>query len=304
MPRLPLQTDSHAVACAICGGSGTRTLYEKSGYAIGRCTACGLVYASPRAPHDKILARYSRDYFWNEYLPSLGVTGPELDLTRFDLRYRAVLRMLVERAPGRRVIEAGCGAGFFLKAAERAGWRVSGIELSEEAARFGIERLGLDVRRQPVEDTPIPPASFDAAAMFDVIEHLFEPRAVLGALSRALAPGGTLVISTPNFDSASRFLLGTDWAVLSPLEHVYYFTESSLRRLLTATGFSEVEFVRRHVMWGPLETINFRYTHAPGAPRARFTEALVRAGGFPLARALQRIGRQDTLLCFARKQSS
>ena len=46
--------------------------------------------------------------------------------------------------------------------------------------------------------------------------------------ARALVPGGTLVINTPNFDSASRYLLGTDWAVLSPLEHVYYFTEDSL----------------------------------------------------------------------------
>jgi SAM-dependent methyltransferase len=301
MPPLPLQSDSHAVACAICGGIATRTLYEKSGYAIGECTTCGLVYANPRAPHDKILARYSHDYFWKEYLPSLGVTGPELDLARFDLRYSAVLRMLAERVPGRRLIEAGCGAGFFLKAAERAGWRATGIELSDEASRFGIERLGLDVRQQPVEAAAIEPASFDAAAMFDVIEHLFEPRAVLEALARALTPDGTLVISTPNFDSASRFLLGVDWAVLSPLEHVYYFTESSLRRLLAATGFPEVEFVRMHVMWGPQETINFRYTHAPGGARARWSEVLVRAGGFPLARALQRAGRQDTLLCFARK---
>ena len=54
-------------------------------------------------------------------------------------------------------------------------------------------------------------------------------------------------------------------------------------------------------MWGPQETINFRYTHAPSGWRARATELLVRAGGMPLARTLQRIGRQDALLCFARR---
>jgi 2-polyprenyl-3-methyl-5-hydroxy-6-metoxy-1,4-benzoquinol methylase len=300
---IPLQSDSHAVPCAICAATETRVLYTKSGYAIGRCVRCGLVYANPRAAHEKILARYSRDYFWKEYLPSLGVTGPEFDLARFDVRYGAVLRMLAEHVPGRRLIEAGCGAGFFLKAAARAGWQVTGIELSEEAARFAAERLGLDIRRQPVEEAVIAPESYDAGAMFDAIEHLFDPRAVLQALARALTPDGTLVISTPNFDSATRYLLGTDWAVLSPLEHVYYFTEDSLRRLLAATGFHEVEFVRMHVMWGPMETINFRYTHAPDAMRARLTEGLVRTGGFPLARTLQRFGRQDTLLCFARKRS-
>jgi hypothetical protein len=83
---------------------------------------------------------------------------------------------------------------------------------------------------------------------------------------------------------------------------VYYFSEDSLRRLLEATGFSEVRFVREHVMWGPQETINFRYTHAPGGLRATLTEWLVRVGGVTLSRALQRAGRQDALLCFARKR--
>jgi 2-polyprenyl-3-methyl-5-hydroxy-6-metoxy-1,4-benzoquinol methylase len=296
-----LESDGERVACAICGGGDTRHLYEKSGYGIGACTSCGLVYANPRAPQAKILARYSRDYFWNEYLPSLGAAGGTFDLAQFDARHAPLLQMMAARAPGTRLLEVGCGAGFFLKSAARAGWQVEGIELSEEASRFAVERLELPIRRERAETAPIASGSFDAAAMFDVIEHLFDPRAVLTAIARALVPGGLVVISTPNVDSASRHLLGVDWAVLSPLEHVYYFTEDSLRRLLEATGFADVQFIRQHVMWGPQETINFRYTHAPDGWRARATEMIVRAGGMPLARALQRAGRQDALLCFAHK---
>jgi SAM-dependent methyltransferase len=302
MPRPLLQSDGTVVVCAICGSRETQHLYEKSGYGIAACVGCGLVFANPRAPEDKILARYSRDYFWNEYLPSLGAAEGKFDLAQFDLRHAALLRLMAERAPGRRLVEVGCGAGFFLKTAARAGWQVEGIELSEEAARFASERLELPIRRERAEDAPIAPGSFDAAAMFDVIEHLFDPRAVLTAIARALVPGGLMVISTPNYDSASRHLLGVDWAVLSPLEHVYYFTEVSLRRLLEATGFSDVQFIRQHVMWGPQETINFRYTHAPDGFRARGTEVLVRLGGMRMARALQRAGRQDALLCFARRR--
>ncbi len=297
-----LLADGVSVVCAACGGTSTDQLVVKFGYAIGRCTRCGLIYANPRAPQEKILGRYSADYFWKEYLPSLGVVDGSFELAHFDARHAAVLQMIAAEAPGRRLLEVGCGAGFFLKAAERAGWRVEGIELSAEASRFAIERLELPVRRERAEDAPIGPASFHAAVMFDVIEHLFDPRAVLGAIARALAPGGTLVISTPNIDAASWYLLGTEWAVLSPLEHVYYFSENSLRRLLEATGFSDVRFVREHAMWGPQETINFRYTHAPDGLRATLTEWLVRAGGVKLARALQRAGRQDALLCFARKR--
>jgi SAM-dependent methyltransferase len=298
-----LLDDATPVACAICGGTETRTLWIKYGYAIGRCARCGLVYANPRAPHEMILLRYNPQYFWNEYLPSLGVVNGTYDLATFDARHAALLAMMAKAVPqGRHLLEVGCGAGFFLKAAERAGWTVEGIELSEEASQFAIERLQLPIRREPAEAASIAPGSFHAAAMFDVIEHLFDPRAVLTAIARALAPGGTLVISTPNIESASRYLLGTDWAVLSPLEHVYYFSEDSLRRLLEVTGFSQVRFVRRHVMWGPQETINFHYTHAPGGWRSRATEAIVRAGGTGLARLLQRAGRQDALLCFASKK--
>jgi 2-polyprenyl-3-methyl-5-hydroxy-6-metoxy-1,4-benzoquinol methylase len=300
----PLQDDGTVVPCAICGSIESQPLFDKMGYAIARCARCGLVYANPRAPHEKILARYSREYFWNEYLPSLGVVDSRFDLEHFDRRHSVTLSMMAGLTSGRRLLEVGCGAGFFLKAAERAGWTVQGIELSEEAARFAIDRLQLPIRRERAEEAPIAPGSFDVAAMFDVIEHLFEPAAVVSAIARALTPGGTLVISTPNFDSASRFALGLDWAVLSPLEHVYYFTEDSLRRLLNAAGFGDVRFVRQHIAWGPQETINFHYTHEPSGWRARATEVVVRAGGQPLARMLQRAGRQDALLCIALKTST
>lgn len=303
MTDTPLSANGTAIPCAICGNTQTQTLWIKFGYAIGQCVTCGLIYANPRAPHESILHRYNANYFWHEYLPALGVVDGTFDLDTFDLRYAALLGMMAtEVRHGRRLLEVGCGAGFFLKAAERAGWTVEGIELSEEGSRFAIERLQIPIRREPAESSTIEPASFDVAAMFDVIEHLFDPRAVLSAIARALVPGGTFVVSTPNIDAASRYLLGVDWAVLSPLEHVYYFSEDSLRRLLEATGFTDVRFVRTHVAWGPQETINFDYTHAPGAWRARATEAIVRAGGQGLARLVQRAGRQDALLCFARKK--
>jgi SAM-dependent methyltransferase len=298
---LPLATDGQLVDCAICGGRETQPVCDKFGYRIGRCVSCGLVYANPRAPREIILARYGPEYFWKEYLPALGVVDGHYDPTAFDARYAVLLQMLGARGNGRRLLEPGCGAGFFLKAAERAGWRVQGIELSEEASRFAREKLGLDITTHPVETLPLEPASFDVAAMFDVIEHLFDPGAVLSALARALVPGGTLVITTPNFDAVSRQLLGIDWAVLSPLEHLYYFDEYSLRRLLDATGFTQVEYVRRHLMGEPEEVINFRHTHAPGGWRAWACELLVRTAGVPFAHLIQRLGRQDSLLCFARK---
>src|SRR5690606_25886913 len=122
----------------------------KFGHDIGRCRRCGLVYATPRAAPEIIRARYSPDYFWREYLPALGVVEGRYVLEQFDVRYGPLLGLL--GPPRGRLLEIGCGAGFFLKGAERLGWRVLGVEVSEDARRFACERLGLQVLQQPAED--------------------------------------------------------------------------------------------------------------------------------------------------------
>ena len=286
------------VPCALCGATATRRIYTKWGWGIERCRACGLVYANPRAPEAAILARYSKEYFWNEYLPAAGAPAGNVDLEWLDRRHGPMLELIARHAgPGRRLLEVGTGAGLFLKAAVRAGWDASGLELSGEGAAFARDRLGLDVRQERAEQMSFQPGTFDVAVMFDVIEHLFDPKAVLIATRRALKPGGILVVSTPNFNALSRFVLGIDWAVLSPLEHTYYYTEATLAAMLKACGFARTEPVRRFAGWGPIETMNYRYTHTPHGLRARTLAAIAALPG--AAGAVAGAGRADALIGIA-----
>jgi SAM-dependent methyltransferase len=288
------------VACALCGATDTERLYTKYGWGIERCRRCSLVYANPRAPEEAILSRYSRQYFWDEYLPAVGAPGGVVDLDVNHARHWAMLRLIRRHHPNcHRLLEVGCGAGLFLKAAEKTGWKVSGLELSASGVEFARDRLGLDVREERAEAMSYPPGTFDVAVMFDVIEHLFDLRLVLEATRRALKPGGLLVVSTPNFDAVSRFALGADWATLSPLEHMYYFTEGTLSRLLEACGFRGVTFERQFVDWGPVQTMNHRYTHAPRHWRRYAYGASVYGCGWLLNRVVQRAGRAEALLCLA-----
>ena len=299
-----------AVACALCGATHTRRLYKKFGFGIERCRRCGLVYANPRAAEWIILERYSRGYFWDEYLPAAGAPEGRIDFEFIDGRHRLMLDLVRRHAPeGRRLLEVGTGAGFFLKAAERAGWDVAGVELSAAGAAFARERLGLDVREERAEAMTFEPGSFDAAVMSDVIEHLFEPRAVLAAIHRALKPGGVIVISTPNFAALSRHALGVAWSIISPLEHMYYFTEATLGRMLEAAGFGIVE--SRPIL--PLQTtfvMNPKATHAPASWRARCYRRLVdnhdtilEKYRFNMGLWLQMHGRADTLVMTGRRRA-
>jgi SAM-dependent methyltransferase len=286
--------------CPVCDDARARPRYQKFGLPLVRCTGCGLVYANPRLTPEEIWQRYSPDYFWREYLPALGVQNGQFDLDYFDARHAAMLRFIARHHPVRgRLIEVGAGAGFFLKAAERAGWSAAGIEISSEGVEFSTTRLGLDVRRESAEDLSVPAASCDVVVMFDVIEHLLDPVAALERVRRALRPGGLLVVSTPNLHAVTRLALGAEWAVLSPAEHLYNFSAATLGRLLRRAGFEHVAFERHYDGLGVDETMNPRYTHAPESVRNRVYRAwLTRVGRF-VYRTVQALGGADSLLATA-----
>jgi 2-polyprenyl-3-methyl-5-hydroxy-6-metoxy-1,4-benzoquinol methylase len=289
------------LACPLCDSQETRVRYRKFGFAIVRCRRCGLAYVNPRPPKQAVLQRYSAEYFENEYLPAQGVVNGRVDPDFFDMRYAQILALIESHVQGKgRLLEIGCGAGLFLAAAGRAGWRVSGIEVSSAAVAFCRDTLGVDVVECAAEQISATVPPVDVVVMFDVIEHLFDPMAVLGVVRSILRPGGMLVITTPNFSALSRLVLGPQWAILSPLEHLFYFSETTLRRALTRHAFADVRFVRRYGAWSVRDTMNPRSTHAPNSWRAALYEKGVQKLGSRLYRFVQNAGRGDILLAIAR----
>lgn len=289
--------------CVTCGSREHRLLFRKFDLPVSRCRRCGLICANPRLPKEEIWKRYNPDYFWKEYLPSLGVHEGEYCLDAFDARYQPHLSLLADclgRTSGQ-LLELGAGAGFFLKAAEHAGWSVIGTELSEEAVQFAQTELALDVVQMDVESLDFPDESSDAIVAFELLEHLLNPLAAAREAHRVLRPGGVLLLSTPNYRALSRFFLGKEWHVLAPAEHLSYFTEATLEELLGRAGFVEVEFEHQFEGFGIAGTMSPLATHAPDSLRARLYRSLVERLGQTLAPSIQRLGRGDTLLCVARR---
>lgn len=121
-----------------------------------------------------------------------------------------------ERRPliGRRVLDAGCGAGLLSEPLARMGGAVTGIDAAPEniaVAWLHAERQGLsiDYRHGEVAQLVAEGLTFDLVTSMEVIEHVTDPAAFVAALASLLAPGGMLVISTPNRTVRSRLMMIT-----------------------------------------------------------------------------------------------
>lgn len=221
--------------CEICGSQTQTHLYEVNGFPVVRCRECGLVFIGRRPRPEELLALYDEAYYEDSSQP--GYNGYAEAEARKRHHDRTLLREIeTYRRPGQ-MIEIGCAYGYFLDEARRRGWGVRGIEPSAHAARHARERFGLDVGERPFTEMPVEPESLDAVVLWDVIEHLSDPRETVDRAAAWLRPGGVLALSTGNVASLAARLHGADWSLMTPPWHQFYFSPITIRRLLAQTGF-------------------------------------------------------------------
>jgi SAM-dependent methyltransferase len=144
-----------------------------------------------------------------------------------------------------RMLEVGAGRGWFLSVASQSGWETWAVEINRDAVQHlrsrGIHRIIVDT----AEDFKAPEGSIDVVKMWDVIEHLRSPRKALINIHRVLRPGGVLRLATTNFASLSRWVNGPEWVYLNGADHIFLFEPSTISRLLTQCGFSDIRIRTR-----------------------------------------------------------
>nr|WP_284701470.1 class I SAM-dependent methyltransferase [Rhodoplanes tepidamans] len=216
-------------ACSVI--TRQRLLYRKHGCAILRCEGCG-IGRTETAGFDPT-AYYTDGYFSGRHADGYAdYRGAEPVLRREFSRTVDFVRRFRD---GGRLIEAGCAYGFFLAEAARH-YEVAGVEIAEEAAAFCRDR-GLDVITGVVApDTLDRLGPADVVVMLDVIEHLPAPEETLALLAGRLTRGGIVVLTTGDFGSPVARLAGRGWRLMTPPQHLWFFTVASVRRLAERLG--------------------------------------------------------------------
>jgi 2-polyprenyl-3-methyl-5-hydroxy-6-metoxy-1,4-benzoquinol methylase len=172
------------------------------------------------------------DNYYKNYNRSRGISNLTLK------KYAYLLRQFESYRKLNRVLDAGCGSGFFLDVANKLGWQAEGTEIGNETVEF-CQNKGLKVHEGSVEEISFN-NKFDIITSFEVIEHLIDPINHLRRLYDLLRPGGILYITTPNFNAVTRYILKTEWNIITYPEHLAYFTTSTLDKALTQVGFKKI----------------------------------------------------------------
>jgi hypothetical protein len=188
------------------------------------CDDCGLLFQWPMPPADDLERAYA------------SVEDPLYMAERDNriLTFRSVVRTLGP-AGGRRLLDVGAYCGYFLEVARESGFRAEGLELSRWAANHARAQ-GFTVHTEPLEVRAGSSDRYHVLTMWDVIEHLPDPREELAAARDLLVPGGRLHLSTIDTGSLVARLLGARWPWLMDM-HLVYFDRPTISALLEEAGF-------------------------------------------------------------------
>jgi 2-polyprenyl-3-methyl-5-hydroxy-6-metoxy-1,4-benzoquinol methylase len=217
--------------CPLTGHPAT-PYARKQGALYLRDRQSGVIFLAKRPNVDQMAVFVEAEYESGAYRDYVAAR----DLKLATARQR--LALIAPHVSGTRLLDVGCASGFFLEAALDAGFEPIGIELSTVAIGMAAPRVQPLIIHGDV-NTLIgrQQRDFDIVSAFDIVEHTQDPRSFVADISRALRPGGLLVISTPDTGHWLRPLMGAAWPMLQPDQHTYLFSRGAMEDLLRRAGF-------------------------------------------------------------------
>lgn len=237
MTTQPPSSAPYISACPVgCGTSLASTEIHLPEGPLRRCTSCGqLISAASESRYWETMASFNAPGF-NQPAPR------ELERRRrvAGRRLKTISRLLGKDPADIRLVDIGCSRGQFVDFAAQAGFAAEGVEPAPDIAA-AARAAGLNVHTGLLEEQRYPDAAFDAASLFEVVEHLREPLPLLQECRRILKPGGVLIISTGNAASWTVGAMGARWDYFHIEKdggHISFFNPQSITTLATVCGFN------------------------------------------------------------------
>lgn len=227
----------YLTSCPVgCAGELINTGVVLPEGALLRCSECG-----------QLLSQCSEQWYWKSMEEFNDPQGTLPNAQSIKRRFRRSKKFLdtvsglLGKEPAEiRLLDIGCSSGAFLANAVKLGYLAEGVEPAPKAAATA-QAAGLRVRQGLLHEAGYADGEFDAVTLFEVIEHLKEPQALLQECRRILRPGSILLVGTGNASGWTARAMGANWEYFSIAAHgghISFYSLDSLERLAGQAGFT------------------------------------------------------------------
>ncbi|MBP6335492.1 MAG: class I SAM-dependent methyltransferase [Bacteroidia bacterium] len=216
--------------CIICKKTRLRELKQYDAGELVQCHSCGMIFSS-KIPTPTELANHYKGYAFFSGLSSTTIK-----------RYNQILDHFEKYRKTNRILDVGCGEGFFLEQAVKRGWEAYGTECVPQYISVCANK-NIKMKEGVLNINDYQAESFDIITSFEVLEHLHYPVQEVNNFNKLLRKEGLVYITTPNFNSLSRRIQGKSWRVLTYPDHLCYFAPKTLHSIMKLNSFTKVELL-------------------------------------------------------------
>lgn len=263
-----LSENLETASCPICGPCALADVrYDFNPFNVVVCSSCGLNYLSPRLTESAILKLYKDEAYYNSNVSGQGY-DEYLDIGHnWEKTFSLRLGQIAPYKSSGKVLDIGCGPGYFLTAAKKMGFDVYGLDPSDYIVEQARKTWGDRIQLGTIETASYELEYFDLIVAFDTFEHIYDPKKFVSTVHRLLKSGGIFAIATPDPTSTLAKISGKNWVSFKIPEHVFYWSPETIRRLLnkqynvlevrTAGQYATLGFLFRRLFRLPNNTGKF-----------------------------------------------
>lgn len=255
--------------CPLCGNANVRKLFAAqpplSRFSLIRCSGCGLGYTFP-FPED---GSVSDGLFESYYGTGPNKFGPLMQGVRtllMRMRAKRYLRLIPNSVTRPRILDFGCAEGRLLQAFLDYGCECWGVEHHSYPSDRFIAPERITYLKSKPEASELPDLFFHLIFLWHTLEHMEDPDAIIGWVSRLLAPGGVIVMAVPNISSMEARAFRAHWFHVDIPWHRYHFDAGSLEYLLKKHGLKMPQIRTFCLEQGPYGLVQ-SILNAMGFPR-------------------------------------
>lgn len=235
--------DSKAKKCPIDLANNAAPLYRSGHIEVLKCRKCGLTYVNDLRSNEEMERFYQKDIY-HEY--RYYVEGLEEKIAVAEFEFIDAL-VKTGKINGGNLLDFGCGGGAFLRVIKKrrdGTWKLYGVEISRELREKIVPDLNIAVK-ESVLDLKV---NFNVVTMWDVVEHLKNPKAILSTIYGLMKEGGKLILKTPNQRSILYLLSHVIYKLtlgkfhyhipaFYNLSHISIYNPQNIRLLIEGAGF-------------------------------------------------------------------